>query len=166
MALIGRGGMGEVWKAVDTGQGDRQVALKLLGAWLNGDPQFARRFQRESAMAARLTSPNIVPIHRYGEIDGRLYLDMPLIEGTDLGTLLAGNPLPPQRAVEIITQVARALDAAHRAGLVHRDVKPSNILVTPEDHVYLIDFGIARGSDVTQTSQTGALMGSVAYMAP
>jgi len=107
MSLIGRGGMGEVWQAVDTVQGDRTVALKLLGSWLNGDPQFARRFQRESAMAARLTSPHIVPIHRYGEIDGRLYLDMQLIEGSDLGALIAGAPLSPPRAVEIITQVAR-----------------------------------------------------------
>ncbi len=92
-SLLGRGGMGEVWRAVDTDK-DREVALKVLGSWLGGDPDFAARFRRESALAARLNSPNIVPIHDYGEIDGRLYIDMPLIGGTDLATQLRSGPLP------------------------------------------------------------------------
>ena len=166
-SLLGRGGMGEVWRAVDTSQGDRTVAVKVLGSWLNGDPDFTGRFRRESALAARLSGPHIVPIHRYGEIDGRLYIDMPLIVGTDLAALLtAPRPLTPARAVSIIDQVADALDTAHRAGMVHRDVKPSNVLVTARDHAYLIDFGIARALDGTRYSMSGAVIGTLAYMAP
>jgi eukaryotic-like serine/threonine-protein kinase len=164
---LGRGGMGEVWRALDTAK-DREVALKVLGSWLGGDPQFADRFRRESAVAARLNAPNIIPIHDYGEIDGRLYIDMPLINGVDLGALLEQGPLEPARVVGIITQVARALDVAHRAGLVHRDVKPSNILVCTDsdDHTYLIDFGIAKAIGGTQLSMSGAVVGTAAYMAP
>lgn len=169
-ALLGRGAMGEVWRAVDTSQADRVVALKMLGAWLGGDPAFADRFRREAALVGRLTSPNIIPIHRFGEIDGRLYIDMPLVGGTDLAALLEREgPLPPNRAVEILDQVADALDTAHAAGLVHRDVKPSNILVATRrgrDHAYLIDFGIARVLDGTRHSVAGAVIGSLAYMAP
>ena len=159
--------MGEVWRAVDTDK-DREVALKVLGSWLGGDPQFAERFRRESALAARLNSPHIVPIHDYGEIDGRLFIDMPLIDGSDLAELLKDGPLPPARAVRLVEQVARALDVAHRAGLVHRDVKPSNVLVCPDsdDHTYLIDFGIAKALDGTRLSMSGGFVGTAAYMAP
>ena len=168
--LLGRGGMGEVWRAVDTGHGDRMVALKLLGPWLGDDPDYARRFRRESGMAARLTSPHIVPIHRYGDVEGRLFIDMQLIGGTDLGALLTRTgPLPPARAIEIVAQTAKALDAAHRARLLHRDVKPSNILITSDgddDHAYLIDFGIARLVDGTRISAATSVVGTLAYMAP
>jgi eukaryotic-like serine/threonine-protein kinase len=170
VAPLGRGGMGEVWRAVDTSQGDRLVALKLLGSWLGDDPDYARRFRRESGMAARLTSPHIVPIHRYGDVDGRLFIDMQLIAGTDLGALLGrGGPLPPARAVDVVAQTAKALDAAHRARLLHRDVKPTNILVCDDgddDHTYLIDFGIARPLDGTRVSAATSVVGTLAYMAP
>ena len=167
--LLGRGGMGEVWRAVDTDK-DREVALKVLGSWLAGDPQFAVRFRREAALAARLNAPNIVPIHDYGEIDGRLFIDMPLVPGTDLGKLLEAGPLRPERAVAVVVQVARALAVAHEAGLVHRDVKPSNVLISTtadgDDHAYLIDFGITKALDGTQLSMTHGRFGTPAYMAP
>ena len=167
-SLLGRGGMGEVWRAVDTHK-NRPVAIKVLGSWLNGDPRFAERFRRESALAARLNSPHIIPIHDFGEIDGRLFIDMPLIDGVDLAQLLEQGPLGPSRAVAIVTQAARALAAAHRAGLVHRDVKPSNVLISTvdgDDHTYLIDFGIAKALDGTRLSVSGAVVGTAAYMAP
>jgi serine/threonine protein kinase len=135
------------------------------------DPDYARRFRREAALAARLNAPNIVPIHDYGEIDGQLFIDMPLVDGTDLDGLVdREGPLAPARAVGIVDQVADALDVAHRAGLVHRDVKPSNTLVTQpradRDFVYLIDFGIARAVDSTTISRAGSVIGTPAYMAP
>lgn len=171
ISVIGRGGIGEVWRAVDTSQGDRVVALKVLSNWLAADDGYVRRFQRESELAAGLNSPHIVPIHRYGEIDGRLFIDMPLIDGDDLAALLRkeGN-LPVERAVGIVAQVARALTAAHRSGLVHRDVKPSNILIADnngEDHVYLIDFGLSRSVDDSPATFTSrAMIGTLAYTAP
>ena len=146
--LLGRGGMGEVWRAFDTAT-DRTVAIKLLPPQLADDDTFVQRFRREAEAAARLNNPHVIPIHTYGEIDGRLYVDMRLIEGRDLQEVLAGGPLEPGRAVRIIEQVAKALHAAHKIGLVHRDVKPSNILLDEDDFAYLIDFGIARGADET-----------------
>ena len=164
---LGRGAMGEVWRAVDT-RDDRVVALKLIATELSGDGDFEHRFRRESKLAARLSNPHIVPIHDHGEIDGRLYLDMQLVEGTDLARLLAMGPLPPTDVVAIITQTASALEAAHRDRVVHRDVKPSNILVGIGDdvHTYLIDFGIARAADSTQITRYNHLVGTLAYMAP
>src|ERR1700739_3713179 len=141
--LLGRGGMGEVWRGYDT-RTDRLVALKVLPAHYAEDRAFEQRFRREAHAAARLNNPHIVPIHDYGEIDGRLYVDMRLIEGRDLHTVLADGPLEPGGAVRIIEQVSKALHAAHKVGLVHRDVKPSNILLDDDDFAYLIDFGIAR----------------------
>ena len=163
---LGRGGMGEVWRAYDTGT-DRVVALKVLPTHVAQDPLFEQRFRREAHLAARLHNPHVVPIHDYGEIDGRLFLDMALIEGRDLAAMIADGPLDPEQAVAIVEQVAGALNAAHRAGLVHRDVKPSNILIDEDDYAYLIDFGIARGAaDTTKLTGTGATIGTWAYMAP
>jgi serine/threonine-protein kinase len=165
MSLLGRGGMGDVWRAFDTDT-DRFVAVKVLPANLAADPQFAHRFRREAKAVAGLNDPHVVPIHHFGEIDGRLYVDMRLIEGRDLHSLITDGPLPPERAVRIIDQVASALNSAHRIGLVHRDVKPSNILVGERDFAYLIDFGLARKADDTGLTNTGTVIGTWAYLAP
>ena len=162
--LIGRGGMGEVWRAYDS-QIDRVVALKMLLSNLSEDPEFEQRFRREVRAAARLDDRHVVPINDFGEIDGRLYVTMRLIAGTDLHSLLDDGPLAPPRAVAIVEQIAAALHAAHQTGLVHRDVKPSNILIDENDFAYLIDFGIARTAEDGVT-QTGAAIGTWAYMAP
>ncbi|MEU8631530.1 protein kinase [Amycolatopsis sp. NPDC048633] len=165
--LLGRGGMGEVHRAYDTAH-DRVVALKLLSGPNAGDDAFRARFRRESQIVARLREPHVIPIHAYGEIDGQLYLDMRLVEGKDLKELLEDGPLTPERALGIVEQVAGALDAAHEDGLVHRDVKPSNVLVTSADFVYLVDFGIARSmsGEGTSITGTGNVIGTLDYMAP
>jgi len=165
--LIGRGGMGEVWRAYDTVR-RRTVAVKRLPAYLAGDVSFQERFRRESRIVACLNEAHIIPIHDYGEIDGRLFLDMRLVEGSDLATLIKrSGPLPASYAVSIIIQVASALEAAHAEGLVHRDLKPSNVLVTkPGDHAYLVDFGIARTASSTVLTATGTTVGTLDYLAP
>lgn len=164
--VIGQGGMGKVYKAHDTVI-DRHVAVKVLSPELAAEPGFQERFRREAHTAARLTEPHIVPIYDTGEVQGRLYLVMPIINGTDVGTLLKREgPMNPQRAVVVIEQLAAALDAAHAAGLVHRDVKPSNALMTGRDFTYLIDFGIAHNIAATRVTRTGTIIGTLAYMAP
>ncbi|MDT5302086.1 MAG: eukaryotic-like serine/threonine-protein kinase, partial [Mycobacterium sp.] len=163
--LLGRGGMGEVWRAHDTSI-DRTVALKMLLPHFAQDPQFDQRFRREARAAARLDDPHVVPIYDVGEIDGRLYVTMRLINGVDLQTLLDAGPLDPGRAVHIIEQIASALHSAHQIGLVHRDVKPSNILLAHNDFAYLIDFGIARATGDTALTSANTTIGTWAYMAP
>src|SRR6201998_1495560 len=163
--LLGRGGMGEVWRAYDTVT-DRIVALKVLPLHFAQDPVFQERFRREAHAAAQLDEPHVVPIHTYGEIDGRLFVHMRLRRGRAAQTVLADGPLAPARAVRIIEQVASALHAAHRIGLIHRDVKPSNILIAEDDFAYLIDFGIAHAAGETGLTSTGATVGTWAYMAP
>jgi hypothetical protein len=169
LARLGAGGMGEVWRARDT-RTDREVAIKRLRPAFAGDPSFVAGFRREAALAAKLNHPAIVPIHSYGEIDDQLYIEMPLLAGTDLTALIARDgPLGAARAVEVIAQVAEALDTAHAAGLVHRDVKPSNVMVQARrrgDFVHLIDFGIARQADTTATHTGPGLVGTLTYMAP
>ncbi|GAB3025776.1 serine/threonine-protein kinase [Mycobacterium bourgelatii] len=165
ISVLGQGGMGTVYRAHDT-EIDRDVAIKVLPPQLANEPGYEQRFRREAYTAARLTEPHIIPIYDTGEIDGRLYLVMPIVEGTDVGALLRRGPMRPQRAVHIIEQLAAALDAAHAAGLVHRDVKPSNTLVTPRDFVYLIDFGIVHDSSATKLTSTNVMVGTMAYMAP
>lgn len=163
--LLGRGGMGEVWRAHDTVI-DRTVAIKILPLEISQDPVFQQRFRREAHAAARLNSPHVIPIHTHGEINGRLFVDMRLIEGRDLQSLLGRGPIPAGRAVRIIEQIARALHAAHREGLLHRDVKPSNILVDEDDFAYLIDFGIARAAGELGLTAAGDVIGTFYYMAP
>ncbi len=163
--LLGRGGMGEVWRAHDTTI-DRVVALKMLLPHYAQDHTFEKRFRREARAAARLDDPHVVPIYDVGEIDGRLYVTMRLINGTDLQTLLDDGPLDAQHAVNIIEQIASALHSAHQAGLVHRDVKPSNILLGQNDFAYLIDFGIARATGDTALTSANTTVGTWAYMAP
>ncbi|MGS2805714.1 protein kinase domain-containing protein [Nocardia sp. MW-W600-9] len=164
--MLGKGGMGEVYEAYDTGK-DRVVALKLLAEELAQDPAYQVRFRRESQAAAKLAEPHVIPIHDWGVIDGVLFIDMRLVPGTDLRTVLhAGGPMSPDRAVAVVEQIAAALDAAHAGGLVHRDVKPANILVTPADFAYLADFGIAHTEGDSAVTQAGMAMGSYIYMAP
>ncbi len=166
--LLGRGGMGDVYRAYDTRR-DREVALKILAARGADDGTFAQRFQRECQVVARLGEPHVIPIHDYGDIDGALYLDMRLVDGENLrGVIERDGAMAPERALAIIDQVAAALGAAHAAGIVHRDVKPENILLTSADFAYLVDFGIAvadqPGTD--RLTRTGTAVGSAAYMAP
>lgn len=172
--LLGRGGMGEVFQAFHTEQ-NRVVALKLLLDELGEDEEYRRRFLRESQVTARLTDPHIIPIHNWGAIGNRLYLEMRYIEGEDLGDRLDRNgPMPPLLAVDIVSQIAGALDAAHRVKLVHRDVKPTNILLSRDEtgfgvFAYLMDFGIARtisGEASTALTRIGTALGSLDYMAP
>ncbi|MGW0246938.1 protein kinase domain-containing protein [Nocardia goodfellowii] len=165
-ALLGKGGMGEVYEAYDTVK-ERVVAVKLLPEELAADPVYQVRFRRESQAAARLAEPHIIPIHDWGVIDGVLFIDMRLVPGTDLRTLLREQgPMAPHRAIAIIEQIAAALDAAHADGLVHRDVKPANILVTEADFAYLADFGIAHTEGDAAVTQVGMAVGSYVYMAP
>src|ERR1700758_4905539 len=164
--LLGRGGMGEVYEAEHTVK-EWTVAVKLMSDTFSKDPVFRERMKREARIAGRLQEPHVVPIHDYGEIDGQMYMEMRLIEGTDLDTLLKRyGPLSPPRAVAIITQIASALDAAHAAGVMHRDVKPPNILVTRDDFAYLVDFGIASATTDEKLTQLGTAVGTWKYMAP
>ncbi|GAA1482800.1 hypothetical protein GCM10009624_32400 [Gordonia sinesedis] len=165
-ALIGRGGMGEVYRATDMVKG-RVVALKLLAPHLADNEAFRTRFMRESRVAARLNDPHVIPIHDWGEIDDHLFIDMRLVTGRNLREVIdSSGPLPPDRALSIVGQVAGALDAAHADGLVHRDVKPDNILVDDRDFTYLVDFGLAQARDDTRLTSTGEAIGSFGYMAP
>ena len=167
LELLGRGGMGEVYRAHDS-KTDRIVALKLLPPHLAADEVYQRRFLREAQAASGVNDPHVVPIHGYGEIDGRLYLDMRLIDGLDLGTILAqrDGPLGPRLAAIVIEQVGSALDSAHANGLVHRDIKPTNILISGREFVYLIDFGLARTTSEAGLTTAGNTLGTLAYMAP
>jgi serine/threonine protein kinase len=165
-ALLGVGGMGEVYRAYDSAK-DRTVAVKLLRAEMSADAGFQERFRRESRIAARLQEPHVIPVHDFGEINGVLYIDMRLVEGDNVHAVLSQNgPLDPARAASIVGQVAAALDAAHASGLVHRDVKPENVLLTPNDFAYLVDFGIAHLGGESGLTSAGAAIGSCAYMAP
>jgi serine/threonine-protein kinase len=164
--LIGQGGMGQVWEAYDS-ETERPVALKVLLPGFSADAEFRSRLQREARIAGRLQEPHVVPIHRCGEIDGQCYVDMRLIDGTDLHTTLSRyGPMPPARAVAIVRQIAAALDAAHAAGVIHRDVKPENVLITADDFAYLADFGLANAATELRFTQLGTAVGTWAYMAP
>ncbi len=166
-ALLGRGGMSVVYRAHDLAL-DRRVALKLLAPELAEDERFRSRFLRESRMAASLDHPNVVPIYEAGESEGLLCIAMRYVEGTDLKSLLRREgALDPEHALAYCAQVAAALDAAHARGLVHRDVKPSNVLVAQGGHCYLADFGLTQdAADRSDLTQTGQLLGSVDYAAP
>ena len=172
-AVLGRGGTAVVYRAVDTRLG-RNVALKLLVADLGADERFRERFLQESRLAASLDHPNVIPVYEAGGADGLLYIAMRYVEGIDLETLLEREgPLEPARALDIIGSVAGALDAAHDRGLVHRDVKPGNVLIAldptsdPPEHVYLSDFGLTKqaGADLRLT-QSGQFVGTARYVSP
>ncbi len=170
-AVAGRGGMGVVLRATQLAL-QRPVALKVISPELAADEGYRERFQRESHLAASVEHPNVIPVYEAGELDGRLYLIMRWVEGTDLRTLLSNSgPVSPGEAIRLLRPVASALAAAHRHGLVHRDIKPANVLVArsdeeSEEHIYLTDFGIARRTDGEPMTRTGMLVGTIDYMAP
>ena len=168
--LIGRGGMGAVYRARELGL-ERTVALKVIAPELAEDHRFRERFLRESRVAASLDHPHVVPIFKAGEDKGALFLAMRYVEGTDLGKLLAAEgALEPGRAIALLEQVAEALDAAHEQGLVHRDVKPSNVLIARaagKEHCYLADFGLTkRTGSLSGVSAPGDVVGTLEYVAP
>jgi hypothetical protein len=164
--LIGRGGMGVVYRAYDL-RLKRPVALKLVAPSLARDERFRERFARESELVMSLEHPNVVPIYDAGEVDDRVYLAMRLVDGRDLGALLrTEGALEPDRAIAICAQIAVGLDAAHARGLVHRDVKPSNVLLDESEHVYLADFGLTRRLDDGGASADDRSVGTPAYLAP
>jgi DNA-binding beta-propeller fold protein YncE/predicted Ser/Thr protein kinase len=163
--LIARGGMGVVYRATHLGL-DRPVALKVISRELADRRGFRERFLRESRLAARLEHPSVVPIYDSREVDGELLVIMRLVEGGDLRKLIdSEGPLPPQRAINLLAQVADALDAAHAAGIVHRDVKPHNILVEG-DRAYLSDFGLAKAIDESGAASGASVVGTAQYMSP
>ncbi len=168
--LLGRGGMGAVYRAEDVRLG-RKVALKLLVPELAESERFRERFFRESQVAASLDHPHIVPIYAAGDAEGRLYLAMRYVEGYDLRQLIAREaPLGPDRAMRLIEQVGDALDAAHERGLVHRDVKPANVLIagrSGREHCYLTDFGLTKQTaSISGLTGTGELVGTIEYVSP
>jgi DNA-binding beta-propeller fold protein YncE len=163
--VVGRGGMGVVYRATELAL-DRPVALKLIAPELAGDDSFRERFLRESRLAASIDHAGILPVYAAGEANGELYLANRFVAGTDLRSLLEDGPVPAGRAVELVGQVADALDAAHDRGLVHRDVKPGNILVDQADHCYLCDFGLTTQRVDGGTTASGKLAGSLDYLAP
>src|SRR4051794_27027249 len=167
-SVAGQGGMGVVYRATQLGLG-RPVALKLIATELAHDVSFRQRFQRESQIAASIDHPNVIPVYEAGESDGSLFLAMRYVDGTDLGALVGREGrLAPERAVRIVARIAAALDAAHRRGLVHRDVKPANVLLAAEDeHVYLTDFGLTkRTTSAAALTRTGMFVGTLDYCAP
>jgi predicted Ser/Thr protein kinase len=165
-ALIGRGGMGAVYLAHHLRLG-RKAAVKVLIPELAHDESFRERFIRESQMAAAFDHPNVIPIYDANEEDGVLYIAMRYVDGSDLKSVLEREgSLSPGRTLSIIEQTASALDAAHAHGLVHRDVKPANILIAPGERVYLTDFGVAKQASAGGLTQTGYFLGTVDYAAP
>jgi hypothetical protein len=163
--VVGRGGMGVVYRATELSL-DRPVALKLIAPEFAGDDSFRERFLRESRLAASIDHPGILPVYAAGEADGELFLATRFVTGTDLRSLIDAGPLTGERAIAILGQVADALDAAHGRGLVHRDVKPGNVLVDTADHCYLCDFGLTTQLVDGATTGTSRLAGSLDYLAP
>jgi DNA-binding beta-propeller fold protein YncE len=163
--VVGRGGMGVVYRATELAL-DRPVALKLIAPELAGDASFRERFLRESRLAASIDHAGILPVYQAGEADGELYLANRFVDGTDLRALLEQGSLRPERALGLVGQVADALDAAHARGLVHRDVKPGNVLVDAADHCYLADFGLTKQLGDGDAGESGLLAGSLDYLAP
>jgi serine/threonine protein kinase len=163
--VLGRGGMASVYLAVD-GELDRPVAVKVLAEHLD-TPGFRERFMREARLAAQLSHPNIVQVFDVGEDDGRPFIVMECVEGSTLADeLKARGPLDPTEVVDLALQVCGGLEHAHGAGLVHRDIKPQNLLLRPDGTVKIADFGIARAAETTRLTQIGSVLGTAAYLSP
>jgi serine/threonine-protein kinase len=166
-SVVGAGGIGILYRARQI-RLDRPVALKLVEPEVARDPVIRERLRREARMVAALDHPNVVPLYEAGEERGTVYIVTRWVEGTELGTLVQSHgPLEPGRAARTAAQIAAALEVAHEQGLVHRDVKPSNVILTSEDHVYLTDFGLAKRAE-TAPGLTGVdqMLGTVDYVAP
>ena len=172
-AELGRGGMGVVYRASDTRLG-RAVAIKMLTAEATTDADRIRRFVQEARSASALNHPNIVTIYDIEEADGSTFIAMELVEGTTLDRMRAGGQLPVAKALDLGTQIASALEAAHAGGIIHRDIKPANVIVTPDGRAKVLDFGLAKlferpPSQDTMTAyatRPGLIMGTPAYMSP
>jgi hypothetical protein len=162
---LGEGGMGTVYRATQLSL-ERVVALKVLTAELSADPGFRERFRREGLLQAALDHPHIVTVFEAGETDNRLFLAMRMVEGPTLKELIQRRQLDDRRALRLLTQVAEALDAAHVKGLIHRDVKPQNVLVGAGDHAYLADFGLTKAHDDAGMTETGQFVGTIDYISP
>ncbi len=166
-SVVGAGGLGILYHARQL-RLDRPVALKLVEAEVARDPIVRERLRREARAVAALDHPNVVPLYEAGEEDGTVYIVTRWVDGTELGTLIqTRGPLDPDRAARIAAQIASGLEVAHEKGLIHRDVKPSNVIVTPEDHVYLTDFGLAkRAGTAPGLTAVDQMLGTVDYVAP
>jgi serine/threonine protein kinase len=166
-SVVGLGGIGVLYRARQL-RLDRPVALKLVEASVARDPVIRERLRREARAVASLDHPNVVPLYEAGEENGTVYIVTRWVDGTELGMLLhRDGALGPRRAAETAAQIAAALELAHDKGLVHRDVKPSNVLVTPEGHVYLTDFGLAKRAETAAGLTAGdQMLGTVDYVAP
>jgi hypothetical protein len=162
---VGKGGMGTVYRATQLSL-NRVVALKVLAGELSDDPDFRTRFQREGQLQAGLDHLHIVTVYEAGQTDQGLFLVMQLVSGPTLKELIVSGRLDPRRSLRLLMQVARALDAAHSAGLTHRDVKPHNILIGGGDHAYLADFGLTKAPDTDHLTSTGQFIGTIDYVAP
>ena len=162
---LGEGGMGIVYKAQDTKLG-RTVALKFLAAHLLKDEEANKRFLREAKAAAALHHPNVCPVYEIGEEGGRTFLAMAFIEGEDLDKHIGQGPLKIPEALDISRQIAKGLQAAHDKKIVHRDIKPGNVIVDAEGHVTVMDFGLALLTEGSKLTQLDTTLGTVAYMSP
>src|SRR4249920_2932795 len=178
LAPLGAGGMGEVYRARDT-RLQRDVAIKALPAEFASDPERLARFQREARLLASLNHPSVAAIYGLEESDGACYLVLEIVEGESLAQRLAAGPPPVEEALAICAQIAAGVSAAHDAGVIHRDLKPGNVMIRPDGSVKVLDFGLAKGaeakgnaSDLTASptvslgTQAGVILGTAAYMSP
>ncbi|MBA3263166.1 MAG: serine/threonine protein kinase [Thermoleophilaceae bacterium] len=164
--VLGEGsGMGLVYRATQLSL-DRTVALKFLSRELSGDPQFRERFRREGRLQATINHPHIAAVYEAGETEQGMFISMFVVEGPTLKDLIHARELDASRSLQLLGQVADALDAAHAVGLIHRDVKPQNILIGSSDHAFLADFGLTKSPDVEALTETGQLLGTIDYISP
>jgi serine/threonine protein kinase len=165
-SVVGAGGIGILYRARQL-RLDRPVALKLVEPEVARDPVIRERLRREARTVAALDHPNVVPLYEAGEEGGTIYVVTRWVDGTELGALVLEGPLEPGRAARIAAQIAAALEVAHEKGLVHRDVKPSNVIVTHEDHVYMTDFGLTKRAETAPgLTAVDQMLGTVDYVAP